>query len=181
MLFHETENMSFPTRRQGPRYLADRAWSTLENREPMFAQNVARLDFRFYGGWYGPQKLTSYGAIMEAEVQRDFPFMLKNSNRDGNAAISGELAQSLLRLPKHMLPYTFRNRQGSPRITCSHPTQIGCGDPQRPILVVHEFFDTGKRPAPGCPRRVEQVLGRSEQKLVDRQFRSKSSPGPLSH
>lgn len=79
------------------------------------------------GGWYGP-KLTNRGAQLAADVQRDFPFLLRSGSLGTVVTINCELAQALLRLPKHNLPHTFRRRQGPPKLTCNHPTQIGCSD-----------------------------------------------------
>jgi hypothetical protein len=161
------DNLEESVRRQGPRYVADRIWTTFEKSMRGQLQGVSRLDVRLYGGWYGPQKLTNYGAQMAADVQRDFPFMLRSSSQNANVTIGGELAQALLALPKHTLPHTFRFRQGPPRLTCAHPTTLGCNDPACPILVVHQFFGGGKCPAAHCLHQVDQVLGRNEQKLVD--------------
>jgi hypothetical protein len=161
------DNVEESLRRQGPRYVADRIWTTLEKSMPGHLQGVTRLDVRLYGGWYGPQKLTKYGAQMAADVQKDFPFMLRSSTQNTNVTIGGELAQSLLRLPKYTLPHTFRSRQGPPRLTCTPPSTLGCSDSTCPVLVVHEFFAKGKCPAAHCSRQIDEVLGRNEQKLVD--------------
>lgn len=161
------DNLAESVRRQGPRYVADRIWTTFEKSMRAHLEGVNRLDVRLYGGWYGLNKLTNYGAQMAAAVQQDFPFMLRSSSQHASVIINCELAQALLALPKHTLPHTFRIRQGPPRLTCADPTTLGCNDSACPILVVHKFFGGGKCPAANCAHEVDHILGRNEQKLVD--------------
>lgn len=161
------DNIDQNVRRQGARYVTDRAWATLQKSMPGQVQGVTRLDFRLYGGWYGPLRLTKYGTQTAAEVQRDFPFVLRDAALNTSVTINCELAQALLQLPKHTLPHTFRQRQGPPRLTCALPRDLGCTDTACPIFAVHGLFDTGNCPGTNCSRPIEQILGRNEQKLVD--------------
>jgi hypothetical protein len=161
------DNLDQNLRRQGARYVADRIWTTLESSMSSYVQTVSRLDVRLYGGWYGPLRLTKYGAQMAAEVQKDFPFVLRNAFQGINVTIGCELAQALLQMPKHTLPHTYRPRQGPPRLDCAHRTDLGCSDASCPILVVNQFFNAGTCPGFNCTRTITNILGRNEQKLVD--------------
>ena len=111
--------------------------------------------------------LPQWPLSLTAQVQNDFPFILRDVSSGQNIKISGELAHALLRLPKHVLPHTFRQRQGSPRLTCGDPSKFGCTSPNCPMAIVHQFFALRKCPETSCTRSIDQLLTRAEQKLVD--------------
>jgi hypothetical protein len=164
------DNIDEIERRQGARYIADRLWAGLKTLVPHLVNGVPRLDLRLYGGWYGwngPRNRTPVAGQLIADIQNDFPFILRDTATSSSVTISSELAESLLCFPKHVLPHTFRQGQGPPRMSCSDPTRLGCTTPTCPMTVVRQFLLLGKCPEPTCTRTVEQFLTRSEQKLVD--------------
>jgi hypothetical protein len=164
------DNLDDRERRQGARYVADKLWTTLGCLVPALLQGVQNFDVRLYGGWYGwngARNITPLATQLAADVQNDFPFILRDSSGSQSVKISGELAHSLLRLPKQVLPHTFRQRQGSPRLSCGDPSKFGCTQPSCPMVVVHQFFSLRKCPESSCTRTIDQLLTRAEQKLVD--------------
>src|SRR5580704_6522284 len=130
------DNVPDSVTRNGPRYVADRVWSSLERIDPGLASETGRLEIRFYGGWLGKSSFSPRGSALVADVQRDFPFVIRSTKP---ITIAGELAQSLLLLPKHPLPYTFRPRHGGQNIACLHPSKLGCATAECPVTTVHEF------------------------------------------
>jgi len=160
------DNIEDSLRRQGPRYISDRIWGVLQKSMPHHVRDKDRLNVRLYGGWYGPTTLTPYGTEMAAKVQSDFPFVLRNSAQQSRVTINCELAHALLCLPKQTLTHTFRTRS-RPRITCKHPTTVGCAETHCPTAIVHQFFSSGACSASQCSLRLEEFLTGNEQKLVD--------------
>lgn len=164
------DNLDDLDRRNGPRYVADKLWTTLSALVPGLLQGAHNFDVRLYGGWYGwngVRNVTPMATQLMVQVQNDFPFFLKDPSGNHPVKISGELAHSLIRLPKQVLPHTFRQRQGSPRLTCGDPSKFGCTTPNCPMAVVHQFFTLRKCPETSCIRSLDQLLTRAEQKLVD--------------
>jgi hypothetical protein len=156
-------------RRQGVRYVADKLWTTVDRLAPKLA-GVQQFHVRLYGGWYGwngPKNITPLASQLIADLEVDFPFYLRHPATNSSVKISGELAQSLLCAPKHVLPHTFRLRQGNPKITFTDPANTGCAVPHCPMQLVHQFFSSGKCPERSCTRTVDEFVSRSEQKLVD--------------
>lgn len=56
---------------------------------------------------------------------------------------------------------------GDTKARVQRPAQAGCTIPHCPMQVVHQLFALGKCPEPSCSRTVDQLVRRSEQKLVD--------------
>lgn len=161
------DNIEDRDRRAGPKYLADRLWHSLSLAAPTVMANIQHLDLRLYGGWNGPSAPTHRASQLEALIQSDFPFVFLDTARSTQIKVSGELAQSLARIPRQILPHTFRQRQGPPKLQCQNASQLGCTVAACPINFVHGLFDQARCPEPTCMRTIEQVLLRSEQKLVD--------------
>jgi hypothetical protein len=158
------DNVPDSVTRKGPRYVADRVWSSLEKIDASLTSDTSRLEIRFYGGWLGRSSLSPRGSALVADVQRDFPFIIRSKKP---ITIAGELAQSLLLLPRHPLPFTFRPRHGGQNIACLHPSKLGCIAAECPVVTVHEFLRDGNCPISTCGRSAETFLMKSEQKLVD--------------
>lgn len=158
------DNVPDVVRYKGTRYVADKVLTSLRTMVPGAVANLSRLDVRFYGGWLGLNSPTPLASHLLAEVQRDFPFVILAPNP---ITISGELAQSLLPLPKHILPHTFRQRRGKQNISCQHPTKLGCVLQTCPMIIVHDFLKSETCPSAGCGRTANNFLVKSEQKLVD--------------
>jgi hypothetical protein len=158
------DNVPDVVRSKGTRYVADRVFACLRTMATVALANESRLDVRFYGGWLSLSSPTPLASHLLAEVQHDFPFVIRAPNP---ITISGELAQSLLPLPTHILPHTFRQRQGKQNIACHHPTKLGCVLLSCPMIVVHDFLKSETCPTTGCGRTANNFLLKSEQKLVD--------------
>jgi hypothetical protein len=158
------DNVPDTVTKKGLRYVADRVWTSIGQIDPALALGTGRLDVRFYGGWRGRQAPSPRGSHLIAEAQREFPFVIRG-NRP--ITIAGELAQSLLLLPKHELPHTFRPRHGGQNLGCHHPSKLGCAVQDCPVLGVHAFLVGGKCTSTTCGRAADGFLIKTEQKLVD--------------
>jgi hypothetical protein len=161
------DNLEDRDRRSGAKYVADRLWQSMSIIDQATMANVNELHLRLYGGWNSRSAPTSRAAQVEADLQQNFPFLLRDPQRPTPIKVSGELAHSLIRLPRHTLLHTFRLRQGPPKLQCQTPNQLGCASQNCPIGTVHSLFDLGRCPEPACVNTVDQVLTRAEQKLVD--------------
>jgi hypothetical protein len=158
------DNLPDSLRRGSVRYVADRVWASLQTMAPTQIASPPRIEVRLYGGWLGRSSPTPRGSQLLAEVLRDFPFIFRGPKP---VTVSVELAQSLLPLPKHPLPHTFRERQGGQNILCLHPNKVGCLVATCPITSVHDFLKDGICPSAACGRTTYDFLKKSEQKLVD--------------
>lgn len=153
--------------RAGAKYVADKLWLSISTIAPQIVSGVQSLDLRLYGGWNGRHQPTARASHLEVDLQQNFPFFLRDPNRQTPVKVTGELAQSLVRLPRHILQHTFRQRQGPPKLHCQTATQLACIRQGCPISTVHDLFNQARCPEQTCSITLEQVLTRSEQKLVD--------------
>lgn len=161
------DNIEDRDRRSGPKYVADRLWQSLTMIAGSIMAPIHQLDLRLYGGWRGRNSPSQRASQLEALIQLDFPFVLRDQSRADPVRINGELAQALARLPREILPHTFRERQGPPKLQCQNATQLGCTLPMCPIDTVRDLFTRARCPEQSCTRTIDQVILRSEQKLVD--------------
>lgn len=160
------DNLDNLQTRQGPRYIADRIWETLKRISPTETRLVTELRLRFYGGWHDGAGLTRAGQQLLAGVAAEFPFV----QREGQARhviVLAEVAQSLVRLPRHVLHRTYRKRGAPPRLTCDSPAIAGCTANSCPMHVVHKYISTRTCPNLGCTIDLDHFIARAEQKLVD--------------
>lgn len=50
---------------------------------------------------------------------------------------------------------------------CKNPADIRCNNPDCPIKLVYDFFNSNKCPKGGCQHTSEDILYKKQQKLVD--------------
>jgi len=161
------DNLEDRDSRAGAKYVADRLWQSISGIAPRLVAGVQDLDLRLYGGWNGRQHPTSRATLLDVDLQQNFPFVLRDPNRQTPVKVTGELAQSLVRLPRHILQHTFRQRQGPPKLQCQTAIQLGCATQGCPIASVHGLFSQGRCPEQTCATTIDKVLIRAEHKLVD--------------
>ena len=95
------DNVPDGVKNKGTRYIADRVFACLKTMAAAALANESRLDVRFYGGWLSLSSPTPLASHLLAEVQHDFPFVIRAPNP---ITISGELAQSLLHFQRTFFP-----------------------------------------------------------------------------
>jgi hypothetical protein len=164
------DNIPQLIRRNGPRYVADRLCSALWQRAKSAVLQDRRIELRLYGGWYAGNSLSSAGQRLSADIQSDFPLVLKPDPTDPTVSmtVAAFLAHSLVSLPRHTLFSTFRTRPGLEKVICTHPSKFGCREPLCPLIAVFDYFDTDSCSHPGCQVKAGLLVNRrGEQKLVD--------------
>ena len=125
---------------------------------------------RLYGGWYEASRLTKSAQRLTREIATHFPaaVTIHRSADSVTVKVRVELARSLRINPGKDLLHTFR-RRGVPAglVAQRHPFR-GCSDhtncllgPVRTLLSRRQCQNTS------CTTRIEDVVARSEQKLVD--------------
>lgn len=125
---------------------------------------------RLYGGWYEEHKLTKSAQRLTREIATHFPAGITLHHSDGvlTVKVRVELARSLNINPGKDLLHTFR-RRGVPAglVARRHPLR-GCADPPHcSLIAVHTLVSNRRCVTTGCTTQLEDVLAKSEQKLVD--------------
>lgn len=123
------------------------------------------LIVRLYGGWYENDRATRLAQDLTAEIKANFPQKVNLGDR--NQVIANvELANSLIIKPQTLLYHTYRKRGTPSGLGCDHPVKVACFSVTCPLIQVYDFLNLNK--CSECKYvRPEQVLFRSEQKLVD--------------
>jgi hypothetical protein len=98
------DNLESLSIRKGPRYVADRLWASLKNTAPTATGQITAIHLRFYGGWNDGTSITRLGQELIAGVAAEFPFIQREPDAR-NVTVPAEVAQSLLRVPRHPPPY----------------------------------------------------------------------------
>ena len=129
-----------------------------------------RCDVRIYGGWYEGCNLTPLAQTVVAEIQADFPAILRCATTSGGQcvlSVQTELAFSLSEEPSHHLLDTFRRKRAPSNLKCADPGGLGCAEPTCPIKHFSTLFETERCPVTNCTFELKDILYRNEQKLVD--------------
>lgn len=153
-------------RSRGPTFVVDKIIAALGL---VLLAPYSRIAIRFYDGWYENNTLTRRAQEVSAALLKDFP--APRTITDGSATktlvVNVELAYSLKIDPSNHLWHTYRPK-GTPRsLSCGHPTAAGCTVTPCELLSTHTFLSTKKCPAATCTITPENLISRSEQKLVD--------------
>jgi hypothetical protein len=128
-----------------------------------------RTNAKLYGGWYEDRTLSRRAQDLVVAIHSHFPcnMMIHNSQGSAISRVSVELALSLEIEPTKHLWYTYRRRRFPNGVNCRHPHDLGCQNPECPLLTLSQLLSAGHCPHPGCSIRAEKALFRDEQKLVD--------------
>jgi hypothetical protein len=128
------------------------------------------LVFRFYGGWFYGDKVTSSGQRVSAELQHCGVIRMRVTWGDKQTPVemlaSGTIVRSLAVMDQAPIYHTLRKRPFVGNVTFS--AHIDCqNSTDCPLAPLEQFFRLKKCPSAGCEVKQESVLSRSEQKLVD--------------
>lgn len=130
----------------------------------------ATCEVRIYGGWYEGAVMTNLAQHVAAEVQRDFPALLKTPARSEDVHVinvTGELAFSLLEEPNHHLFATYRRKGMPTNLRVQQPAAVGCTQSACPLLATRKLLKSGRCPEAGCAVTATDLIYRHEQKIVD--------------
>jgi hypothetical protein len=123
---------------------------------------------RLYGGWYEGNTPTRRAQDLMSEILASFPRVVTPSGGTATALnIEVEMAYSLEIDPTRHLWRTYRRRVGVDDVTCRQPKVAGCANTQCPLNEMHGFLTSGTCSMSGCAVVPEDLLYRSQQKLVD--------------
>lgn len=161
------DNIHIPIRNNGVKYTLDRIASTLCMNVPNLPQ---RFVFRLYGGWYDLTTMTRQAQDISAQLTRDFPYVftpLPTYQTNIPLILQAELARALLIDPGNDLLHTFRERARPSGLRAISPNLVGCSRPDCGLRHLKFLVDKERCPEPGCIIKIEDVLIKKEQKLVD--------------
>jgi uncharacterized LabA/DUF88 family protein len=160
------DNVLLSQRRNGLEYVVDRAIRALGL--PLLS-SVKRVHVRLYGGWYLGSALTRAAQTIVADALAKFPQIIRLVGASGvhSVLVSVDLAYSLAIDPGVHLWHTFRERGAPQGLRSKTPRAIGCAEANCPLTVVHDFVMNDRCPLSACGVTPEDLLYRSEQKLVD--------------
>lgn len=135
-----------------------------------FTTNRGTCEVRLYGGWFEGENLSSLSQTLSANIQSDFPTLIRTKLRDGSICIlraTAELAFSLLEEPSHQLFNTYRRKGRPSNIRVETPSNVGCSSTSCPLPLAKKLLQKGSCPTEGCTSGGSPLIYRHEQKLVD--------------
>lgn len=128
------------------------------------------LTFRFYGGWFFGDQLTSAGQMVSSQLQQfgvtRIPVAWSKEPAPADLLVSGTIARSLAAMDMAPIYHTLRRRPFEGTIYFT-PHQACQGAHACPLSELEAFFRHKKCPTLSCEIQQHDVLSRSEQKLVD--------------
>jgi hypothetical protein len=129
----------------------------------------ARVRVRLYGGWFDDARLSRSAQLIIPKLQSDFPRPISVSDAAGSARVVAnvELARSLECDPTAPLLRTYRPRSPQANLQVFHLPFKGCLRPASCQLAVVDRLISHGQCVGGCATKMEDVLFRAEQKLVD--------------
>ncbi len=134
-----------------------------------FLPATVRVFTRLYGGWYEEKILTHLAQRIVADAAGSFPTVINVATNPypTRVRVQVELAYSLLAEPNRNLLHTYREK-GPPRgLRSNAPVAVGCANTACALSGIEKFVKRGKCPTQGCAIKIEDILYRAEQKLVD--------------
>jgi hypothetical protein len=166
IIFVDYDNILRHHRQRGLRFVVERTVSRLVSAG---APVPNRIRVRLYGGWYEGETLSRRAQIIAREVRGEFPCTVPLADSSGRdrIVVTAELALALELDPASHLHHTFRAQLAPLDIRCRDPHAIGCAHEHCPTEIVRQFFHNGGCTRDGCSLRLQDVLYRAGQKLVD--------------
>ena len=129
-----------------------------------------RCEVRVYGGWYEGDQMTRLAQDLSAELQRDFPAIVRvplGNNNILSLSANAELAVSLLQEPGHHLFNTYRRKGKPANVRVEKPDDVGCVDAACVLPQMRKLLKSGNCPKDGCTVSNCDLIYRHEQKIVD--------------
>jgi len=130
----------------------------------------AECSLRVYGGWYEGSSMTPLAQRVDAELQREFPDVIQCRTKDGNPIrikTTGEIACSLIQKPETHLIDTVRTKGAPSNLRITSAKSYPCVENPCGLNHLHKFFKKRKCPILGCGIKINDVVERREQKIVD--------------
>jgi uncharacterized LabA/DUF88 family protein len=128
--------------------------------------NKKNIIFRLYGGWYEQNQISRIAQDLQNIILIDYPCTMSLSDNT-KIVVKVELACNQLINPSFHLVSTFRLRSKPSNLKCLPPPVSKCNNQNCPGSVLHDFILNGKCNNTGCTVKLDDLLYRSEQKLVD--------------
>jgi hypothetical protein len=154
-------------------YILDRIVATFSLDELM---PFSHIQARLYGGWYKQGSNTKLAQDLSKEIITDFPRPKVITNPVNGIklklSMNVMLAFSLMITPSHHLLNTYRETAAPSGIVAKHPSSLGCTNTSCPLIFVYDFINNGMLRSSCCNIKLEQLLYRGEQKLVDTMINS---------
>ena len=128
-----------------------------------------RAEIRLYGGWYERNMTTPLAQTISAQLSRHFPKPLRviQNGIISRLILNAELAYGSAFEPRFFLLNTYRQRSFPKGLRCHHPSDIGCTNPSCSALPLYQTFASGECRNSACHHRLDTLLYKGEQKLVD--------------
>ncbi|MBE0643267.1 MAG: NYN domain-containing protein [Bacteroidetes bacterium] len=162
VLFVDYYNLSVNLRKTGSVSISK---VVLDIVEENIRQDYRRVLVRFYGGWYIKNILTIDAQRLSAEISAEFPVAhVMNSNK---MIVDCELALTLRSDMKRHIWHTMRKHRMPTGLFSLGQEDIGCDKGNCIASSFKKLLETGVCPIEGCTTKVNQILGKDEQKLVD--------------
>lgn len=125
-------------------------------------------EVRVYGGWYEASTMTQIAQDLSVSIQNDFPAIIRVPTGLGLAlTVSAELAMAMTEEPSHHIFNTFRKKGKPNNVRVLTPNDVGCASSQCALGLAKRLIRTGKCPVAGCNIPNNDLVYRSEQKIVD--------------
>lgn len=134
------------------------------------SETRGNCEVRVYGGWYEGDQITRKAQDVTAELQRDFPAIIRIPRENGQTLammVNAELAVSLLQEPSHHLFDTFRRKGKPSNVRVEKPHDVGCTDTACVLPEFKKLLSKGRCPKDGCTVTSCDLVYRHEQKIVD--------------
>jgi uncharacterized LabA/DUF88 family protein len=150
--------------------LVDVATRVLMQLPPLVAQARGACEMRLYGGWYEEATMTKLAQELSVAIQVDFPTIIRVPNQSGGTtpiAVNASLAVALSEEPAHLLFNTFRKKGRPSNVRVQNPQDAGCTKDDCALTLLEKILKNGKCPSSSCTATSNNLVYRSEQKLVD--------------
>lgn len=156
------DNIDKQLLRRGISYVVSRIFSKIDPTD-IVGRNVK---VRLYGGWYQSNAFTTRAQNLSADISSSFPNTVLLSDNTTSVIVNCEMAYSILADPSNHLFDTFRVRGIPTGLHAQHPTSCGCPNFSCPIIATYNFITNNICTTCNIVT-PEQLLYRSEQKLID--------------
>src|SRR6476620_7468479 len=116
------DNLERSDKSKGIDYIIEKIVNLLT---PNDVTDRTHLRVRLYGGWYYKGTLSHAAQSLSSSISGKYPKIISSIKHSFALSVSAELAYSLLISPSEHLFNTFRRRQYSYELVCSHPHSLG--------------------------------------------------------
>ena len=125
---------------------------------------------RFYGGWFTEEGQSDEGKDVFKRLQGHESFIEKQVGKNGQIVgvnVRIEMAGSILQKPEKDLFFTYRKKARTYDIQVKDKNDVACKHDSCLLPLLAKFLKTRRCPREGCLIDTDDLVWRSEQKLVD--------------